>query len=175
MSWQLESVKSPIGNILLIHDGEALAALDFADHEDRMRRLASRYLDDLEMVHTKKSSLFAKVLHEYFDGDIYAIDVVKTHDLGTVFQAKCWAALRKIPAGQTRSYAQQARMIGKPKAMRAVGLANGANPISIVVPCHRVVGADGSLTGYGGGLPRKEWLLTHEARWASRNFTLDTD
>ena len=172
MAWQLENVESPIGNILLMHDGEALAALDFVDHEDRMRKLAARYLDDLEMVRTHKVSPFGKALKAYFNGDIEAIDELKTHALGTEFQAKCWAALRRIPAGETRSYAQQATMIGNPKAMRAVGLANGANPIGIVVPCHRVVGANGSLTGYGGGLPRKEWLLKHEAEWASRNFKL---
>ena len=172
MAWQLENVESPIGNILLMHDGDALAALDFVDHEDRMRKLAARYLDDLEMVRTHKVSPFGKALKAYFNGDIEAIDELKTHALGTEFQAKCWAALRRIPAGETRSYAQQATMIGNPKAMRAVGLANGANPIGIVVPCHRVVGANGSLTGYGGGLPRKEWLLKHEAEWASRNFKL---
>jgi methylated-DNA-[protein]-cysteine S-methyltransferase len=172
MAWQLEHVESPIGNILLMHDGAALAALDFDDHEDRMRKLAARYLDDLEMVRTQTVSAFGAALRAYFKGDIEAIDDLKTHSLGTEFQAKCWAALRKIPAGETRSYAQQAGMIGNPKAMRAVGLANGANPIGIVVPCHRVVGANGSLTGYGGGLPRKEWLLKHEAQWASRNFKL---
>ncbi len=82
--------------------------------------------------------------------------------VGTDFQRKVWAALQRIPAGQTRSYGQLAAEIGEPDAARAVGLANGANPIAIVVPCHRVIGADGSLTGFGGGLPRKRWLLTHE-------------
>jgi methylated-DNA-[protein]-cysteine S-methyltransferase len=172
MVWQLENVESPIGDILLMHDGEALAAVDFDDHEERMRKLAARYLENAEMVRTQKVSVIGKALKAYFRGDIEAIDDLKTHALGTQFQAKCWAALRKIPAGETRSYAQQAAMIGNPKAMRAVGLANGANPIGIVVPCHRVVGADGSLTGYGGGLSRKEWLLKHEAQWASRNFRL---
>jgi methylated-DNA-[protein]-cysteine S-methyltransferase len=172
MAWQLENVESPIGNVLLMHDGDALAALDFDDHEDRMRKLAARYLDDLDMVRAQNVSPFGKALKAYFKGDIEAIDDLKTHALGTEFQAKCWAALRKIPAGETRSYAQQAAMIGNPKAMRAVGLANGANPIGIVVPCHRVVGANGSLTGYGGGLPRKEWLLRHEAHWAARYFKL---
>jgi methylated-DNA-[protein]-cysteine S-methyltransferase len=169
MPWLLENVESPIGNVLLMHDGEALAALDFDDHEDRMRKLAARYLDDLEMVRSQTTSAFGTALKAYFMGDIQAIDTVKCHALGTAFQAQCWAALRKIPAGETRSYAQQAAMIGNPKAMRAVGLANGANPIGIVVPCHRVVGANGTLTGYGGGLPRKEWLLKHEAKWAGKN------
>jgi methylated-DNA-[protein]-cysteine S-methyltransferase len=82
--------------------------------------------------------------------------------VGTEFQLKVWDALQRIPAGQTRSYGQLAAEIGEPDAARAVGLANGANPIAIVIPCHRVIGADGSLTGFGGGLPRKRWLLTHE-------------
>jgi methylated-DNA-[protein]-cysteine S-methyltransferase len=111
-------------------------------------------------------------LKAYFGGDIDAIDALKTHSLGTPFQAKVWAALRAIPAGETRSYGQIAAQIGSPMAMRAVGLANGANPIGIVVPCHRVIGADGTLTGYGGGLPRKEWLLKHEAKWVAKHFAL---
>jgi methylated-DNA-[protein]-cysteine S-methyltransferase len=172
MPWLLENVESPIGNVLLLHDGEALAALDFDDHEDRMRKLAARYLDDVQMVRTQKVSGFGRALRAYFVGEIGAIDDLKCHALGTAFQAQCWAALRKIPAGETRSYAQQAAMIGNPKAMRAVGLANGANPIGIVVPCHRVVGANGTLTGYGGGLPRKDWLLKHEAKWAGKKFEL---
>lgn len=172
MAWLLENVESPIGTVLLMHDGEALAALDFDDHEDRLRKLAARYLADTAMVRTRSVSAFGRALKAYFDGDVEAIDGLRTHALGTEFQAKCWAALRQIPAGETRSYAQQAVMIGNPKAMRAVGLANGANPIGIVVPCHRVVGTNGSLTGYGGGLPRKEWLLKHEAAWAARSFKL---
>jgi methylated-DNA-[protein]-cysteine S-methyltransferase len=83
---------------------------------------------------------------------------------GTPFQVRVWTALREIPCGETRSYGDIARRIGDPKAVRAVGLANGANPIAVVVPCHRVIGANGSLTGYGGGLPRKRWLLAHESR-----------
>jgi methylated-DNA-[protein]-cysteine S-methyltransferase len=172
MSWLLEKVEAPIGEILLMHDGERLAALEFEDHEDRRRKLAARYLDDTTFVRTDAVSHFGRALRAYFDGDIRAIDTLATLTLGTEFQAQCWAALRKIPPGETRSYLQQATMIGNPKAVRAVGLANGANPIGIVVPCHRVVGADGTLTGYGGGLPRKRWLLEHEAKWAAKSFSL---
>lgn len=172
MTWLLETVKSPLGPILLLHDGDALAALEFADHDARMRRLAERYLGSVDFVRTKTVSRFARALEAYFEGDIPAIDTLKTHSLGTEFQAKVWAALRTIPAGETRSYGQQAAQIGAPKAVRAVGLANGANPIGIVVPCHRVIGANGTLTGYGGGLPRKEWLLKHEAKWAGKRFAL---
>ncbi len=173
MSWLLEKVESPMGDILLMHDGERLAALEFGDHEERMRKLAARYLEDTSFVRTPERSHFGEALSAYFAGEIRAIDALQTLTLGTEFQAQCWAALRKIPPGQTRSYGQQAVMIGNPKAVRAVGLANGANPIGIVVPCHRVVGADGTLTGYGGGLPRKRWLLEHEAKWAAKTFRLE--
>ena len=99
----------------------------------------------------------------YFDGDLAAIDRLLVARLGTPFQRLVWTALRRIPCGRTRSYAEHARRIGRPSAVRAVGNANGANPVSIVVPCHRLVGQDGSLTGYGGGMERKRWLLAHEA------------
>lgn len=172
MTWLLETVKSPLGPILLLHDGGALAALDFEDHDARMRKLADRYLGQVEFVRSKTVSHFARALTGYFEGDIPAIDALTTVSLGTPFQAKVWAALRTIPPGETRSYGQQAAQIGAPKAVRAVGLANGANPIGIVVPCHRVIGANGTLTGYGGGLPRKDWLLKHEAKWAGKRFAL---
>jgi len=100
----------------------------------------------------------------YFDGDVTAIDRIPVAFSGTKFQQKVWGALRTIACGTTLSYGALARRIREPKAVRAVGLANGSNPIGIVVPCHRVIGSDGSLTGYGGGLRRKRWLLEHEAR-----------
>jgi methylated-DNA-[protein]-cysteine S-methyltransferase len=101
-------------------------------------------------------------LDAYFEGDLRAIDELPTVTAGTAFQREVWAALRTIPAGETLSYGALAARIGRPKAVRAVGLANGSNPIGLVVPCHRVIGADGSLTGYGGGMERKRWLLEHE-------------
>jgi methylated-DNA-[protein]-cysteine S-methyltransferase len=104
----------------------------------------------------------ARALLAYFDGDLDAIADLPTATNGTAFQRAVWSALRRIPAGRTVSYGMLATQIGRPKAIRAVGLANGANPIAIVVPCHRVIGADTSLTGYGGGLHRKRWLLAHE-------------
>jgi methylated-DNA-[protein]-cysteine S-methyltransferase len=102
------------------------------------------------------------LVSRYFDGDFHALDDVRWATAGTPFQRSVWAALTTIPAGETLSYGGLAERIGKPKAVRAVGLAIGANPVAIIVPCHRVIGADGSLTGYGGGLPRKQWLLDHE-------------
>jgi methylated-DNA-[protein]-cysteine S-methyltransferase len=104
-------------------------------------------------------------LDRYFAGDVRALDAVEVRPVGTAFQQAVWAALRTIPPGATTSYGGLAAALGRPGASRAVGLANGANPIAIVVPCHRLVGADGSLTGYGGGLERKRWLLDHERRW----------
>jgi methylated-DNA-[protein]-cysteine S-methyltransferase len=100
----------------------------------------------------------------YFEGERSAIDRIPVVAAGTAFQCAVWEALRDIPCGETRSYRQLACAIGRPTAVRAVGLANGANPIAVIVPCHRVIGADGSLTGYGGGLERKRWLLAHERR-----------
>jgi methylated-DNA-[protein]-cysteine S-methyltransferase len=113
----------------------------------------------------KGKSDHAKALKRYFDGDIAAVDGVAVAFNGTPFQNKVWNALRKISGGTTTSYGALAKKIGKPEAVRAVGLANGQNPISLIVPCHRVIGSNGSLTGYGGGLPRKRWLLDHEARY----------
>jgi O-6-methylguanine DNA methyltransferase len=107
---------------------------------------------------------FTGPLRAYFAGDLSALDGVPVAPSGTPFQLAVWAALRAIPVGETASYSDIARVIGRPSAVRAVGAANGANPIGIVVPCHRVIGRDGSLTGYAGGLDRKRWLLRHEAR-----------
>jgi methylated-DNA-[protein]-cysteine S-methyltransferase len=98
---------------------------------------------------------------------VRALDTLKTATGGTEFQRTVWAALRAIPAGETRSYGQLAAAIGKPRAVRAAGLANGQNPIAVIVPCHRVIGANGTLTGYAGGVERKRWLLAHEKSRAS--------
>lgn len=106
-------------------------------------------------------------LRAYFDGELSVLDELPVKLEGTPFELKVWTALRTIPCGVTWSYAQLARAIGQPTATRAVGLANGRNPIAIVVPCHRVIGANGKLTGYGGGLHRKEWLLAHEGNQLS--------
>ena len=109
-----------------------------------------------------------RVFAAYFAGDIHAIDDIPTATAGTAFQREVWRALRAIPAAETISYGQLAQRIGRPRAVRAVGLANGSNPVGVVVPCHRVIGANGSLTGYGGGLHRKEWLLAHERAHTKR-------
>jgi len=102
-------------------------------------------------------------IKRYFEGDLAAIDALPVKTAGTAFQREVWNALRSIPCGTTISYAKLAQQIGRPAAVRAVGLANGSNPIGVIVPCHRVIGANGSLTGYGGGIDRKRWLLAHES------------
>jgi methylated-DNA-[protein]-cysteine S-methyltransferase len=172
MTMWKERVGSPLGEIWLLHDGESLGAVDFEGNEERLAGLTARFLGGAALVEATQESRFATVLRAYFAGEIEAIDSLPTMKLGTEFQRKVWAALRGIPAGETRSYGQLAAQLGNAKAMRAVGLANGQNPIGIVVPCHRVVGANGSLTGYAGGLHRKEWLLKHEARYCAARFRL---
>lgn len=166
MNLKLEKIESPIGSILIAHDGEQICSLEFADCEDRMRQMLERHFKGAELEPTKERSKFGQALAYYFKGEIKAIDDLPVATLGTPFQRRAWAALRRIPAGKTRSYGDQARAIRAPNAARAVGLANHLNPIGIVVPCHRVRGADGSLTGYAGGLERKRWLIDHEAQHA---------
>ena len=156
-------IDSPIGTVEMVIAGGAMELLDFRDEEsDRIDRfIARRYPDGLPPEQADGSGI-ADAVAAYFAGDTAAIDDLPASPKGTAFQETCWAALRTIPGGTTISYRQLAERIGRPTATRAVGLANGQNPVSLVVPCHRVIGADGSLTGYGGGLPRKLWLLRHE-------------
>ncbi len=160
----VSSFPTPIGEALLITDQQGtLRTLDFRDYEPRMRRLLRlQYGKDIALDEGPAPRKLLRALTSYFDGDIGALDDIACETACTPFQRSVWKALRKIPGGRTTSYGALARRIGKPAAMRAVGAANGANPISIVVPCHRVIGTDGSLTGYGGGLDRKRWLLKHE-------------
>ena len=133
------------------------------------KQLERRYGQDLSLSNADTPSAARLALEAYFAGELSALDGISTEGAGTDFQRDVWRALRDIPVGQTISYGELARRIDRPKAVRAVGLANGANPIPIVVPCHRVIGANASLTGFGGGLDRKRWLLAHEgvdaARW----------
>ncbi len=163
-TFRLARIATPIGTMLAaIDDQDRLRLVDWDDHRDRMQRLLKRhYGGKVVLKPGGEDHPIAQRLRDYVAGNIAAIDGIPTACAGTAFQREVWAALREIPAGQTWSYADLARHIGRPKAVRAVGLANGANPIGIVVPCHRVIGADGSLTGYGGGVERKRWLLQHE-------------
>lgn len=159
----LSRTASPIGEILLVTDGQALRALDFADHEARMLTLLRRQHGPFALTDAPGPTPATAALAAYFAGDLHALDSLRATTTGTAFQQQVWAALRRIPAGETTTYAALSARIGRPKAVRATGAANGANPVALVIPCHRVIGADGSLTGYGGGLARKRWLLAHEA------------
>ena len=160
----LNRLPSPIGAMLLLSDEKQhLRALDWEDHEPRLRTLLRRqYGEAIRIVETRNASPACQAMAAYFAGDLKAIDAIEVETGGTDFQKKVWRALRKIPAGSTSSYGELAVRIGRPSAIRATGAANGANPISIVVPCHRLVGSDGKLVKYGGGLHRKDWLLRHE-------------
>lgn len=160
----LHRVATPIGDALLVCDGDgALRVFEFADYEWRMERpLRLHYGLRALPPEAPAPAKLKRAIDAYFAGDLGAIDRLECRTGGTPFQCAVWAALRKIPVGQTTSYGALAAKLGVPKAVRAVGLANGANPIGVVVPCHRVIGSDGSLTGYGGGIERKRWLLRHE-------------
>jgi methylated-DNA-[protein]-cysteine S-methyltransferase len=165
----VERIKTPIGALLITHDGKRLANIAFADRRDRRAKELARDFPDADLERASERSHFATSLERYFEGDIRAINRLTVIDFGTEFQKLCWKELRSVPTGTTRTYGEHARAIGRPNAPRAVGHANGFNPISIVVPCHRLIGAGGSLIHYGGGLERKLWLIEHEARFASLN------
>jgi len=159
----LDRLETPIGTALLVTDAEGvLRALDWEDFEPRMRELLRRQVGAVVLKEVKAPRDTLSALTRYFKGDLAALHAVKWRVAGTPFQQKVWHALPKIPAGTTMSYGALALSLNAPNAMRAVGHANGANPISVVVPCHRLIGANGSLVKYGGGLARKRWLLLHE-------------
>lgn len=159
----MDRLATPIGEALIVTDEEGcLRALDWADRESAMARLLRLHYGSLVAEPGAAPSDVTRLLRRYFDGDIGCLGAIEWRTAGTPFQRRVWTALTAIPPGETLSYGVLAAKLGCPRSVRAVGLANGANPISVVVPCHRVIGADGSLTGYGGGLERKRWLLTHE-------------
>lgn len=159
----LDRVSTPVGEVLLVTDGVgAVRALDFADYEDRMTGLLARHAPGASLKAGRAPERVRAAVEHYFAGHVLALDGLTVTTGGTDFQRSVWKALRAIPAGETRTYGQLAAAIGSPKAVRAVGLANGRNPVALIVPCHRVIGANGTLTGYAGGLERKRWLLQHE-------------
>ena len=161
------TVDSPIGPLTLADRAGRLCLLHFgADTADLDVTFGRWYPGEL----TVRQALpeYAHILERYFGGETAVIDTVPVELNGTAFQKKVWTALRRIPSGITISYSELAMRIGEPAAVRAVGAANGANPVAVIVPCHRVIGANGTLTGYGGGLERKQWLLAHEGVTAPR-------
>jgi methylated-DNA-[protein]-cysteine S-methyltransferase len=160
-----DRLHTPIGELVVVADREGhLRAIDWTDFETRMQRLLTLHYGarGFSLTPARNPHGLTDAISRYFAGDLAAIETLPVTTGGTPFQRAVWRALRNIPCGTTVSYLQLAEQIGRPTAVRAVGLANGANPVGIVVPCHRVIGSNGSLTGYGGGLDRKRWLLEHE-------------
>jgi len=164
MTFFVDRLPTPIGELMVIADDkDRLRTVDWSDHEDRaMRLLRAQYRPSIELKPRRDPGGLSTALRKYFKGDLRAIDKLPVATAGTDFQRSVWKALRGVRCGSTVSYGELARRIGRDSAVRAVGHANGSNPISIVVPCHRVIGSNGTLTGYGGGLERKRWLLAHE-------------
>jgi methylated-DNA-[protein]-cysteine S-methyltransferase len=169
-------IPTPLGDMLALSSDEGLCALEFttvkgrARGEERLSRLQARlarWFPQHEIV-DRETPVIARArgwLTAYFDGTSADIDGLPLDMRGATFEKKVWTALCEIRPGQTTSYGAIAHALGSDGASRAVGAANGANPVAIIVPCHRVIGSNGSLTGYGGGLDRKTWLLDHERRW----------
>jgi methylated-DNA-[protein]-cysteine S-methyltransferase len=161
----LDRTETPIGELVLVADREGrLRAIDWTEYEERMLRLLRLHYgkDGFRLTPAHDPNGLTSAMRRYFAGELGAIDSLPVETGGTPFQRDVWRALREIDCGTTVSYAQLAERIGRASAVRAVGLANGSNPVGIVVPCHRVIGSNGSLTGYGGGIERKRWLLEHE-------------
>ena len=157
---------TPIGELMVVADDEGrLRAVHFSDHKDDLTGMLERQYGKkgFALEPAQNPAGLTAAIDRYFRGELQAIDALPVEWVGTPFQRAVWTALRRIPVGTTVSYSELARRIGRPSAVRAVGLANGANPVAVVVPCHRVVGKDGTLVGYGGGMSRKRWLLAHES------------
>jgi methylated-DNA-[protein]-cysteine S-methyltransferase len=160
---RLDRLATPIGEALIVTDeAGCLRAFDWADREASMARLLRLHYGSMVPQPGAAPGGMMRVLRRYFEGDVGCLGAITWRTAGTAFQRAVWTGLTSIPPGETLSYGGLAAQLGCPTAVRAVGTANGSNPISVVVPCHRVIGADGSLTGYGGGIERKRWLLQHE-------------
>lgn len=157
-----DRIPTPIGDMILVARDGVLLLLEFEDATGRVEREMKLRFKNFETQPTTNPFGLSDMMRDYFGGNIHVISHILTDGGGTAFEKKVWAELRKISTGTTVSYGHIARKLGDINLSRAVGTANGRNPISIVVPCHRVIGADGSMTGYGGGIHRKQWLLRHE-------------
>lgn len=158
----IDKMDSEIGEIVVIVEANQLCTLDFGDYESRMLSLLQKRYGQFDLKASVNPIGWRDRLQAYFNGDYDRVNDLTVNTGGTPFQQQVWAALRTIPAGQVISYGELATQLGNPNASRAVGMANSLNPVAIVLPCHRVIGANASLTGYAGGLERKRWLLQHE-------------
>ena len=157
-----DRISTPIGDMILVARDGVLLLLEFEDAGERVARKLMKRFSVHELQSGANPFGLSDKIRAYYDGDLHVIDDILADGGGTAFETSVWQQLRRIPLGETISYGELAKRLGNANAMRAVGLANGKNPVAIVVPCHRVIGANGTLTGYGGGLHRKEWLLRHE-------------
>lgn len=160
-----DKIATPLGPLWILADEQGcLRAVEWEEHSDRMIALLNIHYrsQGYARIGSRNPGGLSDKLTAWFEGDLGIIDNLPTATAGTPFQREVWAALRAIPCGQVMHYGQLAAQLGRPGAARAVGAANGSNPVSIVVPCHRVIGRNGTLTGYAGGVQRKEWLLRHE-------------
>jgi methylated-DNA-[protein]-cysteine S-methyltransferase len=166
----MDRIETPIGEMAIVADYEGnLRATFWTDRETHLQEALRRQYGGSGFTLEAASNPhgLTNAIAQYFAGQVTAIDSLAVRTGGTAFQREVWGALREIACGTTVSYAKLAERIGRPNAVRAVGLANGSNPVGVVVPCHRVIGSDGSLTGYGGGIERKRWLLVHEGKHAA--------
>jgi methylated-DNA-[protein]-cysteine S-methyltransferase len=162
MKLLIDRIESPLGTIILVADDISLCALDFEGYETRMMSLLQKRYAAIEFVESIDPHGFSSKIRAYLAGDYGSLADLPVNAGGTDFQQLVWQGLRSIPVGTTLTYGELAAQLGKPTAARAVGMANSLNPVAIVVPCHRVIGAQAKLTGYAGGLDRKQWLLEHE-------------
>jgi methylated-DNA-[protein]-cysteine S-methyltransferase len=161
--FSVDRIPTPIGTALAVTDSDgALRAFDWEDHAARIRELLRLQYRAVDLQPAGAPQAVRSALANYFKGDLDALAAIEWRIAGTPFQRKVWMALPKIRAGTTMSYGALAAQLGSPNAMRAVGHANGSNPISVVIPCHRLIAANGALVKYGSGLERKRWLLRHE-------------
>ena len=158
----LATVDSPIGELTVAARGSKVCLVHFGPDSEKVRAALSSWYPDHAIEPQADPGGVVTVLERYFAGDLASLDEVDVELHGTEFQQRVWHSLRSVAAGTTSSYAELARRVGAPAAVRAVGAANGANPVAVVLPCHRIIGSNGTLTGYGGGLDRKRWLLNHE-------------
>jgi O-6-methylguanine DNA methyltransferase len=171
------TISSPVGPIAVAWKDDAVVSLNMEEAKQRqgwdtdyeaggpharMRKRAARRFGDVELEPADANAAPTRALERYFGGDLGALDEIPVDPGGTEFQAAVWAGLRRIPAGRTMTYGELAASVGRPGAARAAGGAVGSNPIAIIIPCHRIIGSNRRLTGFGGGLRRKRWLLQHE-------------
>lgn len=160
-----DKIDTTLGPLWILCDEQfRLRAVEWDEHSDRMTQLLDLHYrhEGYQRIDARDPGGLSRQLDAYFAGDLSVIETLPTATAGTPFQREVWQALRTIPCGQVMHYGQLAETLGRPGAARAVGAANGSNPVSIVVPCHRVIGRNGTMTGYAGGVQRKEWLLRHE-------------